>query len=299
MGKKEQITSPAFIVGVKFSKIGKNYNFDASHLKDLKIGDFIVVQTSRGWQLGEVAETITDIKKLERRNYKKVNRRATPVDLIKKQELNNKQEKAYEKVVQVINDLGLSGIKLITAEYNFDEKGITFLYSSEADEIKKFNDLQRHVQKEFNNIKITFHKIGPRDVAKFYGGMGACGMATRCCAKFLVDFKPISIRMAKTQGISLAPSEITGMCNRLRCCLNYEYCNYIEAIKKMPKKNRKILTPKGEGKVKELMPLRKMILVEIPEVGIREFSLEEIKPVVEDRKIQYQEHKKRRSKRQR
>jgi cell fate regulator YaaT (PSP1 superfamily) len=105
--------------------------------------------------------------------------------------------------------------------------------------------------------------------------------------------------MAKTQGISLAPSEITGMCNRLRCCLNYEYCNYIEAIKNMPKKNRKVITPKGEGKVKGLMPLRKMILVEIPEVGIREFSLEEIKPVVEDRKIQYQEHKKMRSKRQR
>jgi len=129
---------------------------------------------------------------------------------------------------------------------------------------------------DFPKHKINFHKIGPRDAAKYFGGMGACGLETRCCARFLTDFDSISIKMAKTQGISLTPTDITGMCERLRCCLNYEYCQYRDSMKGMPKKNKRVMTPKGEGRIRDVYPLRKTVLVSLPEIGIKEFPIEEI-----------------------
>jgi cell fate regulator YaaT (PSP1 superfamily) len=108
--------------------------------------------------------------------------------------------------------------------------------------------------------------------------MGACGLETRCCSTFLSEFSPISIKMAKEQGISLTPSEITGMCGRLRCCLIYEYQQYVEARKQLPKRNKRVITPKGEGKVIDTYPLKDSVLVEIDEVGSEEFERMEIQP---------------------
>jgi cell fate regulator YaaT (PSP1 superfamily) len=110
-------------------------------------------------------------------------------------------------------------------------------------------------------------QIGPRDVAKFFGGMGACGFHTRCCSKFLCQFESISIRMAKTQGISLTPSDITGRCDRLRCCLAYEHCQYVEALKNMPKRNKMVMTPNGIGKIRDVAPLRECVYVQQEEFG--------------------------------
>lgn len=271
------------VVGIRFSKIGKSYFFNAEHLDDIQKSDYVVVQTSRGWQIGEVAEIITDKDLLENKNYKKVDRRATPLDLIKKQEIHQQEEKIAEKVRNLMRTIKTEGIKLITAEMNFDEKGITFLYSSADNNVKNFNSLQNAVRKEFIGVETSFHKIGPRDVAKFYGGMGVCGLETRCCAKFLCNFESISIRMAKTQGVSLSPSDITGICERLRCCLNYEYCQYVDALKGMPKRNKKVITPRGEGKVRDLLPLREIVVVDLPEIGVREFKLNEIEIVTEQK----------------
>jgi cell fate regulator YaaT (PSP1 superfamily) len=106
--------------------------------------------------------------------------------------------------------------------------------------------------------------------------MGACGLETRCCSQFLNSFKSISIRMAKTQGISLTPSDITGMCNRLRCCLSYEYCNYVEALKGLPKRNKRVNTPLGTGKVRDVAPLSGTIFVKLDELGMKEFNIDEI-----------------------
>jgi hypothetical protein len=107
-------------------------------------------------------------------------------------------------------------------------------------------------------------------------GMGACGLETRCCAKFLTEFSSISIRMAKTQDISLTPSEITGMCGRLRCCLSYEHEQYVEAIKTLPKRKKRVLTPMGEGRVVQILPLRQSVIVDIPEIGPRHFTKAEL-----------------------
>jgi cell fate regulator YaaT (PSP1 superfamily) len=125
-------------------------------------------------------------------------------------------------------------------------------------------------------------QIGPRDVAKIIGGMGACGLETRCCSQFLTDFSPISIKMAKEQGISLTPNEITGMCGRLRCCLIYEYDQYVEARKNLPKRNKRVVTPRGEGKVVDVLPMNNKVIVLLEgEEGKRFteiFDLEELQP---------------------
>jgi len=105
--------------------------------------------------------------------------------------------------------------------------------------------------------------VGPRDVAKMLCGMGACGIESRCCSRFLSEFSSISIRMAKEQGISLTPTEITGMCGRLRCCLIYEYEMYVQARQGLPKRNKRVITPKGEGKVLDVSPIRQAVYVEL------------------------------------
>ncbi|MCA9959891.1 MAG: hypothetical protein KC443_12695, partial [Anaerolineales bacterium] len=121
------------------------------------------------------------------------------------------------------------------------------------------NTLSQHL-----NTRIEMRLVGPRDIAKIMGGFGACG-APRCCSTFLTDFSPISIRMAKEQGISLSPQEITGMCGRLRCCLIYEYEQYVEAKKTLPKVGKRVGTPYGVGKVKDVRVLREAVIVEVVE----------------------------------
>ena len=158
-------------------------------------------------------------------------------------------------------ELKLSSIKVVTAEYNFDGSRLTFLFSTESEDKVDLKSLRKDMQKKFSKSHVELRQVGPRDVAKIIGGMGACGLETRCCSKFLTDFSPISIKMAKEQGISLTPSEITGMCGRLRCCLIYEYEQYVEARKQLPKRNKRVVTPSGEGKVIDVAPLSGMITV--------------------------------------
>ena len=121
--------------------------------------------------------------------------------------------------------------------------------------------------------------VGPRDVAKMMGGYGACGVP-RCCSTFLTEFSPISIKMAKEQGISLSPQEITGMCGRLRCCLVYEYEQYVEAKKQLPKVGKTIGTPHGEGRVLDVRPLRDSVMVLVEET-VHEVFRRELEPLEE------------------
>ena len=121
-------------------------------------------------------------------------------------------------------------------------------------------------------------QIGPRDVAKYLGGMGACGLETRCCSTFLTEFNPISIKMAKEQDISLTPTEITGMCGRLRCCLVYEYEQYQEARKSLPKRGKRVITPLGEGRVIDVYPLKSTIMVDLDKGIKHEFPQEDVNP---------------------
>jgi cell fate regulator YaaT (PSP1 superfamily) len=210
-----------------------------------------------------------------------VDRRATPRDLALRQVWQRKESEVLATCRARVTELNLAGIKVVTAEYTFDGSRLTILFSSESEEKAELKSLRQDMQKMHFPAQVELRQVGPRDVAKTIGGLGACGMETRCCTKFLMDFSSISIRMAKEQGISLTPTEITGMCGRLRCCLIYEYEQYIEARSHLPKKNKRVITPLGEGKVIEVFPLRQAVLVDIPETGYREFPKDDIKPLEE------------------
>jgi cell fate regulator YaaT (PSP1 superfamily) len=137
------------------------------------------------------------------------------------------------------------------------------------------------MQRTYNQSQIEFHLVGPRDYAKLLGGLGACGLENRCCSTFLTEFSPISIKMAKEQGISLTPTEITGMCGRLRCCLIYEYEQYVEARKQLPRRNKRMRTPQGDGRVVDVYPLKASVLVELEKGGMVEFAHADLQPLDE------------------
>jgi cell fate regulator YaaT (PSP1 superfamily) len=273
------------IIGVRFTKIGKIYHFDTSSVPDVGVGEHVIVDTSRGKHLGEVVQFVKEMPPKPDGGWRSVERRATPRDLLLLQSWQSKQTEAMINCRARASELNLKGVKIVTAEYNYDGTRLTFMFSTETEEKVDLKSLKKDMGNLYPNTYIEMRQIGPRDVAKIIGGMGACGIESRCCSTFLTEFSPISIKMAKEQGISLTPEEITGMCGRLRCCLIFEYEQYVEARKQLPKRNKKVVTPKGEGKVIDLMPMSNQVVVLIEnEEGKRfreTFSKEEIQPWAE------------------
>jgi cell fate regulator YaaT (PSP1 superfamily) len=246
------------IAGVRFYEIGKLYHFSCDHLPDLRVGDFVVVETARGRQLGQVMSRLTTEEDDARREYKPILRIATPTDMMSQKVWQGREVEALIACREKAAEMGgFDGTKFVAAQYNFDGTLLTFMFTSDdkVNSSRLRSALQRNMK-----ARVEMRQIGPRDVAKLLGGMGACGIP-RCCSTFLTDFSPISIKMAKAQGISLNPTEITGMCGRLRCCLIYEYEQYVEARKQLPRRNKRIGTPHGEGKVIDVHPLRDAVTV--------------------------------------
>jgi cell fate regulator YaaT (PSP1 superfamily) len=268
--------SQALVVAIRFSKVGKLYHFDARNLGDIKVGDWVTVETSRGWQLGEIAQIIGYINESSEGNWKLIDRRATEADLEQKRKQEILEQELVEFSRKTVTARKLEGVKIVSCEYSLDGTRLTVLYSFEGENKIDLRFLRNDISQEAGISQIELRQIGPRDVAKIFGGMGACGLPTRCCSKFLTDFSSISIRMAKTQGISLTPAEITGMCGRLRCCLIYEYELYAENRKLLPKRNKRVMTPVGEGKVIDVLPLKMGVVVLIPELGRKEFNNSDI-----------------------
>ena len=270
------------IIGVRFTKIGKIYHFDSAALPDVQKGEHVIVDTSRGKHLGEVVQVLEEAPAQPDGGWKSVERRATPRDLLLQQSWQTKQTEAMINCRARASELRLNEVKIVTAEYNYDGSRLAFLFSTESEEKVDLKSLKKDMQQIYPGTQIELRQIGPRDVAKFLGGMGACGIETRCCSQFLTEFSPISIKMAKEQGISLTPNEITGMCGRLRCCLIYEYEQYVEARKTLPKRNKRVVTPKGEGKVVDLIPMSDKVVVLVESGTDRPqhmtFSREEIEP---------------------
>ena len=278
------IEKSELVAGVRFQEIGKLYHFDFTGHPELKQGDFVIVDTRRGRQMGEVMSfTAPDAD----RQVRKILRPASARDLVLRQHWETQQDEALESCRETAANLRrMSEVKFVAAQYNYDGSVVTFLFSAE----QKIDTtvLQKRLQRKFD-ARIEMRQIGPRDVAKLLGGFGACGI-TRCCSTFLTDFSPISIKMAKAQGISLNPSEITGMCGRLRCCLVYEYEQYVEARRQLPRRNKHVGTPHGEGLVLDQLPLRDAVLVEIGE-GVRKVvERENIIPLEEFRKLAEKAH---------
>jgi cell fate regulator YaaT (PSP1 superfamily) len=260
------------IAGVRFQPTGKVYHFDASDYHDLRPGDFVLVETARGQQLGEVV-SVQPLRKGEDNDLKPIQRRATGQDLALRQRWRQKEAEALIAARKAAAELALP-IKIVTAEYTHDGKRLTLLYVSDEKKLN-FGELRRRLQPMVDG-RVDVRRVGVRDHAKLMAGYGACG-ELRCCSRFLPDFSPVSIKMAKTQGVSLNPEEITGMCGRLRCCLVYEQEQYEEVCKLMPRRNKRVQTPYGEGKVADLLPLKGVVVVQVEdrrlEVPIDEVEL--------------------------
>ena len=269
----ENINLPV-VIGVRFSKVGKTYHFDASLVPDVQIGDTVVVETSRGWQLGWVSQLLATPDAVPE-GLKAIDRRATPRDLLLRQTWQTREADVVNTAKTRASELKLHGIKIVAAEYSFDGSRLSILFSTESEDKVELKSLRQDMQRNFNPAQVELRQIGPRDVAKLLCGMGACGLEQRCCSQFLCEFSSISIRMAKEQGISLTPSEITGMCGRLRCCLIYEYDQYVEARQRLPKRNKRVMTQFGEGRVIDIAPIRDAAVVEYPDGMRREIPREQ------------------------
>jgi cell fate regulator YaaT (PSP1 superfamily) len=266
------------IIAIRFQPIGKVYHFDASKVEDIKIGDYVLVSTSRGKELGEVVSFITNRSDLEEEGVKAIEHLATAQEMVMRRIWQERELEALINCRDQAAKLGLRGVKFAKAEFSYDGSRLTFLYSVEGDESVDLKEMRKRMRKAHRKSRIEMRQVGPRDVAKLYKGMGACGMEERCCSKFLTEFSPVSIRMAKVQGVSLNPQEITGLCGRLRCCLLYEYEEYVAARKLLPKRNKRVVTPRGEGKVVDVLPLKEAVIVQFDDERKIEFSRDEIEP---------------------
>ncbi|MDI6693852.1 MAG: regulatory iron-sulfur-containing complex subunit RicT [Anaerolineales bacterium] len=266
------------IVGIRFHRVGKIYHFDASDCPDILVGDFAVVETTRGRQLGEVVQIIENPSPPPEGVWKPIHHKATPRDLVLRQLWQKKELEAMINCRARLAEMNIPGVKIVAAEYAFDGSRLSFLYSTEAEGKVDLRRLQTAMQRMYPRSRVEMRQLGPRDVAKLLGGMGACGLENRCCSMFLTEFSPISIKMAKEQGISLTPTEITGMCGRLRCCLIYEYENYVEARKNLPKRNKRVVTPQGEGKVIDVYPLKGTVIVELDNGARAEVAQNDLQP---------------------
>jgi len=251
------------IVAIQFSPVGKRYHFDARGISDLCPGDRVVVETSRGRQLGIVSGYVKE-DEMGGRVCKPIERVATARDLVMQQEWQTKALSALVHCRELAEKQKLKGYKFIKAEYNFDGSQITLLYTTDK-KGAELGELKRDLRKELGT-RIELFQIGPRDLAKELEGLGACGIP-RCCSQFLTKFDSVSIRMAKVQQISLTPSEVTGLCGRLRCCLAYEHEQYAEAAKGLPKRGKEVVTPYGTGRVVEVRTLAGVLVVDVE--GVR------------------------------
>jgi cell fate regulator YaaT (PSP1 superfamily) len=253
--------------------LGKLYHFKLLAQEPVEPGDHVIVETRRGRHLGQVIAYVEPDQVQQKRGLRPVERKANPRDLVMKQVWEGKELDALISCRERAASLGIKDAKFVKAEYSFDGAWLTIYYTTENSKLD-VRSLQSSLSRTVRT-RVEMRLVGPRDVAKMLGGYGACG-APRCCSTFLTEFSPVSIRMAKAQGISLSPQEITGMCGRLRCCLVYEYEQYVEAKKTLPKIGKRIGTPYGEGWVKDHRVLRESVIVlvedEIHEVFRHEFE---------------------------
>jgi cell fate regulator YaaT (PSP1 superfamily) len=263
------------LIGVQFKPVGKSYHFMLPEEVEAQVGEYVIVNTARGKQIGKI--TSTDIQVTEQnQDVLSVERKATPRDLILLDMIKEKEVDAVEKAREFLKKPDYQGVKALDAEYSFDSTRLTLFLT--YDDCPNFNmrNFIREAGPMYPETRLEVRQVGPRDMAKEVSGLGACGIEKRCCSRFLTEFSSISIRMAKSQNVSLTPSEITGICGRLRCCLAYEHETYEEARKLLPKVKKTIQTPLGEGKVTQVLPLTDSVLVYIPDVGLREIKRSEL-----------------------
>ena len=250
----------AIVIGVRFKKPGKVYYFDPCGL-DVKADDPVVVETVRGVEMGECARAPYEVPDEEIvPPLRKVVRIATDEDISQVEQNRENERRAYDICQEKIAQHKLE-MKLVDVEYAFDCSKIIFYFT--ANGRVDFRMLVKDLAAVFKT-RIELRQIGVRDEAKMLGGLGICGRPF-CCSQFMEDFVPVSIKMAKTQSLSLNPTKISGTCGRLMCCLKYEQAAYEEALKRLPKNDSFVQTPDGPGNVSDVNVLKETVHVRLDE----------------------------------
>ena len=248
----------AEVVGIRFKEVGKVYYFDPDSMK-FKKGDKAIVETARGVECGEVAMENREVPEEEIvKPLKRIIRAATEADLKIVAENREKEKKAFDICEQKIRAHKLE-MKLVDVEYTFDSSKILFYFT--ADGRVDFRELVKDLAGVFRT-RIELRQIGVRDESKMIGGFGICGRPF-CCSSFLGDFQPVSIKMAKEQGLSLNPTKISGTCGRLMCCLKYEQEAYEHLLRHTPKIGAIVETREGSGTVLDNNLLTGMLTIRL------------------------------------
>ncbi|MBR2717998.1 MAG: stage 0 sporulation protein [Clostridia bacterium] len=265
------------VIGVRFQNAGKLYFFDPGAFWPTP-GDFVIVETARGIEFGEVVTPVREMNDEQlAAPLKQVVRIANAQDVQHAQENKQNEKEAYAICQKKISEHKLD-MKLVSVEYTFDNSKILFYFT--ANGRVDFRSLVKDLAAVFKT-RIELRQIGVRDEAKMLGGLGPCGRPV-CCGAFLGDFQPVSIKMAKEQNLSLNPTKISGVCGRLMCCLKYEQDNYEQTRKRMPKVGKEVITPEGNGVVWDLNIIKETVRVRIQKGDsseLKDFPLEEVQRV--------------------
>lgn len=265
------------VIGVSFKLAGKVYYFDPAGF-ELKQGDQVIVETVRGIEFGKIMIGPREVPEGKVTSpLKKVIRIATPEDQVQLKENEEKSKKSFEICLQKIKQHQLE-MKLVDVEYTFDRSKIIFYFT--ADGRIDFRELVKDLAAVFKT-RIELRQIGVRDEAKMLGGLGPCGRPL-CCATFLGEFEPVSIKMAKEQNLSLNPVKISGICSRLMCCLKYESSSYRDVKSDLPLVGGKVRIDGVEGTILENYPVKESVLVELVGGVKKEVLLSEIEEIILD-----------------
>ncbi len=260
------------VVGIKFKSSGKIYDFDCGPFV-LDIDDKVIVTTEHGLGYGVVATPPVPVsERTSKSPLKKVFRLATEADALHLEKNAQLENRAFDFCMTQVESLSLE-MNLFSVESTFDASKLTFFFTAEGR--VDFRQLVKNLVREFR-LKIEMRQVGIRNQAKMCGGIGRCGREI-CCSLFIEKFEPISIRMAKEQGLSLNPTKISGLCGRLMCCLTYENSTYKHLKKEIPKIGKIIDTPKGQAKVIRQNVIRSKITVKLEDGQEYELSVKEIK----------------------
>jgi cell fate regulator YaaT (PSP1 superfamily) len=262
------------IVGVRFKPVTKVYFFDPNNIEDLAVETRVIVETSRGIEMGIVVQATHSVPNEEiKGSLKRVIRRATSLDLVQAQEYQAKEPQAVEIAAGIVREMNIP-IKVLSAEYSFDGTRLVISFSSE--QRVDFRDLAKKLARTLET-RIEMKQIGARDETKVIDGYGRCGRRL-CCSSWLTEFHPVSIKMAKNQSLPLAPAEISGLCGRLLCCLAYENDQYTYLRSQLPGVGATVKVKEGMvGFIRGLNVIKESILVEIEgEESWRELLVSEV-----------------------
>ena len=265
------------VIGVRFQNAGKLYFFDPGAYWPTP-GDFVIVETTRGIEFGEVVTGVREMNDEElSAPLKQVVRIATAQDVQHAEENKQREKEAYAICQKKIADHKLD-MKLVSVEYTFDNSKILFYFT--ANGRVDFRSLVKDLASVFKT-RIELRQIGVRDEARMLGGLGPCGRPI-CCGSFLGVIDAVSIKMAKEQNLSLNPTKISGVCGRLMCCLKYEQENYEQTRKRMPKVGKEVMTPDGAGVVWDLNIIKETVRVRIQKGDnseLKDFPMEEVQRI--------------------